>query len=78
MNKQALTENHKPIASVFNSVVKGVQDTLNTSRLQSAVDIELNFNQVTISKKGIPLFTKKKEQTEMSIKLATRVIPSSK
>lgn len=71
-----LTEKHQAVTTVFNIVVSGVQKTVHDTGHQSAVDIELNFNQVAISKKGVPLFTSKKEQTEMSIKLATRIIPT--
>ena len=76
MNDKVLTEKHQSVTTVFNTIVTDVQKTVNTIRHQAAVDIELNFNQVAISEKGIPLFTKKKEETSMSIKLATRIIPT--
>ncbi len=76
MSDKVLTERHRSVATVFNTVVKDVQKTVDKTGHQSAVDIELNFNQVAISKKGIPLFSSKKEQTAMSIKLATRILPT--
>lgn len=76
LGKQAVTEKHPAVGTVFRSVVTDVRESMNQSQHQSAVDIELNFNQVTISQKGIPLFTKKKEQNAMNIKLATRILPS--
>lgn len=43
--------------------------------LVSAVDIELNFKSVTISEKGWVLFGKDTDQSQMEIKLATRITP---
>ncbi len=76
MSDKVLTERHRSVGTVFDTIIKDVQKTVNETGHQSAVDIELNFNQIAISEKGIPLFTSKKEQTAMSIKLATRIIPA--
>lgn len=76
MSKLATTETNPAITNVFKSVVSEVQAGINSNKQKSAVDIELNFTQVTISSKGIPLFTKKKTETAMNIRLATRVLPT--
>lgn len=77
MGKKVLTEKHQAVGEVFRSVVIDVRSSMISSKHEAAVDIELNFNHVTISEKGVPLFTKKKEQNAMNIKLATRILPST-
>ena len=75
MSKKSVRENHQAVATVFNSVVTEVKQVVDSKNHKSAVDVELNFNQVTVSSRGIPLFTKKRKETAMTIRLATRITP---
>ena len=75
--KKVMTQRQRAITQVFTSTIREVRQSLDESKMPSAVDVEVQFNQVTISEKGIPLFTEKTSQTAMCIRLATRIVPSS-
>jgi len=68
------TKEHQ-IGKVFGSIVNDVKNGMVASKHESAVDIELNFESVALSEKGIPLFSKSSNQSQMQIRLATRVLP---
>jgi len=75
-NRKAVVEKGSPVAKMFGNMIAEIQSKVDASNVQAAVDVELTFNQVSIDSKGIPLFTRNKQQSQMQIKLATRVIPS--
>jgi len=75
-DKSAVSLTEIPIAKTFAAIVDEIQSKVNASDMKSAVDLELTFNQVSLDSKGVPLFTRHKEQSQMQIKLATRIIPS--
>ena len=68
----------KSIAKVFQIMVNDLAREMNRSKHEFAVDVEIDFNSVTINKKGIPLFTKSVTQSQMQIKLATRITPGKR
>ena len=70
-----LTDEGPEITSIFNSVAKGIQDIIDSRNHGAAVDLELQFNQVTINSKGVPLFSKTETTKSIQIKLATRITP---
>jgi len=76
MGKQPATEKASPVADTFASIVGQVQSKIDEKGMKSAVDVELTFNQISLDSKGVPLFTRRKEQSQMQIKLATRIVPS--
>lgn len=68
-----------PIGKVFESVIRQVREAYSTSDESGmsiqAVDIELNFKSVAIDEKGWALFGKDTKQSQMEIRLATRITP---
>ena len=70
------TKEHQ-IGKVFGSIVNDVKNGMVESKHENAVDVELNFQSVALSQKGIPLFTKSSNQSQMQIRLATRVLPAA-
>ena len=64
------------IALVFKELIRGIAEQMAETNHQFAVDLEVNFESVTVDKKGIPLFTNKATQSHLRIRLATRIIPS--
>ena len=68
------TKEHQ-IGKVFDSIINDVKNGMVESKHESAVDIELNFQSVALSQKGIPLFSKNSKQSQMQIRLATQVLP---
>jgi hypothetical protein len=63
----------KSISTVFQNMVNDLVVEMNRANHQYAVDVEINFESVTINQKGIPLFTRNTTQSQMKIKLATRI-----
>jgi len=74
-DKQAVTQKASPVVTSFALIVSEIQTKIDAAQMKSAVDIELTFNQVSLDARGIPLFTRHKEQSQMQIKLATRIMP---
>ena len=70
------TKEHQ-IGKVFHSIIRDVKTGMAESKHENAVDIELNFQSVALSQNGIPLFTKNSKQSQMQIRLATRVLPEA-
>jgi hypothetical protein len=62
----------KSIVKVFNMMVSEMCEVQH----EFAVDVEINFKTVTIDRKGLPLISKNTTQSQLEIKLATRIIPS--
>ena len=74
----AATTPGRPIVKVFAAMVNDFVEAMDKTKHEFAVDVELNFKSVTIDQKGIPLFTKTTTQSQMEIKIATRLTPSVK
>ena len=72
------TKSGKSIAKVFQIIVNDLAREMKRSQHEFAVDVAIDFHSVTINKKGIPLFTKSVNQSQMQIKLATRITPETK
>ena len=72
---EALAEAKQPsIDEVFSNIVDHVRAQMQAQSLEAPVDIELNFQQVTMSKSSA-VFAKRREQSQMEIRLATRIMP---
>jgi len=76
-SKAPVAKKEHQIGKVFNSIITDVKTGMVESKHENAVDIELNFQAVALSQKGIPLFTKNSNQSQMQIRLATRVLPET-
>ena len=74
-SKAPALKKERQIGKVFNSIITDVKTGMAESKHENAVDIELNFESVALSQKGIPLFTKDSKQSQMKIRLATRILP---
>jgi hypothetical protein len=68
----------KNISTVFRKMVNALIAEMDETKHPYAVDVEVNFASVTINQKGIPLFVKNTTQSQMQIKLATRVVPGER
>ncbi|HEX6746539.1 MAG TPA: hypothetical protein VF092_04530 [Longimicrobium sp.] len=62
-----------PISDVFQQLATDLQKVVTATN--APVDLKLTFTAVTISSRGVPLFSRKKEETSMEITLATRITP---
>ena len=60
------------ISPLFHKLVKQIRRSVDDASM--VVDLELTFRSVTI-KNGVPIFSPKKSEKSMEIKLATRVRP---
>jgi hypothetical protein len=60
-----------PVGTIFGSVVQDIQKVITEDAM--AVDLELYFRSLTISKGGIPIFAPHKTEQAIEIRLATRV-----
>lgn len=76
-SKTPALKKERQIGKVFNSIITDVKTGMKESNHENAVDIELNFQSVALSQKGIPLFTKNSKESQMQIRLATRVLPGT-
>jgi hypothetical protein len=65
----------KKVAEVFNLMVNDLLTSMAKEKHEFAVDIEITFQSVTVDERGFPLFSKKTSQSQMQIKLATRITP---
>jgi hypothetical protein len=65
----------RKVAEVFNLLVHDLLNSMVKEKHEFAVDIEITFQSVTVDERGIPLFSKKTSQSQMQIKLATRITP---
>ena len=74
MATNALTIETPNIAKVFGDSVTLIRSEMIKNQHKDAVDVEINFQNVTLSKKGFLVFSKKTEST-MTIKMATRILP---
>lgn len=73
-SKTPTTESSPEIGQVFYKAVQDLQKAmLNLADETMTVDMEMTFRSVTLSQKGIPLFTSKKTEQSFEIRLATRV-----
>ena len=63
------------IANVFKSIVNDLSNEMAKAKHEFSVDIEIEFKSVTLDEKGIPLFTKSTTQSQLQIKMATRISP---
>ena len=63
------------IDNAFAEVVKAIARTAKEENLTSAVDIKLEFKQIGISESGFIIFGKKSTQNQLSMTLATRILP---
>jgi len=85
MDKEPAIYSAASIGDVFQSVVNEVRETYELemrrtgdshgSVLINAVDIELNFKSIVLSEKGWVLFGKDSTQSQMEIRIATRITP---
>jgi hypothetical protein len=71
---KVITEKVPNVAKVFGDSLATVRTEMIKNVHNHAVDLEVNFQSVAISKKGLLVFSKKTEST-ISIKLATRITP---
>ena len=65
----------KSVAKVFKTMVNELVIEMNQAKHEFAIDVQVDFKSVTINEKGIPLFSKSVTQSQMQIKLATRITP---
>ena len=65
----------QPVADVFANIVRDVAKVMTDTTHKEAVDLDLKFTSVTIDSRGIPLFTKHTDQSQLEIRLATRLTP---
>ena len=70
------TKEHQ-IGKIFGTIIEDVKNGMAESKHENAVDVELNFQSVALSEKGVPLFSKSSSQSQMQIRLATRVLPAT-
>lgn len=66
------------IAEVFKSMINDLAAEMDKAKHEFAVDMEIEFKSVTLDQKGIPLFTKSATQSQLQIKIATRITPPTK
>lgn len=76
MAQNAAIETVAPkVTDTFLNIVREVGLGIKEVDHKHAVDVEVNFRSVTVGKKGVPLFTKHMNESQLEIKLATRIIP---
>ena len=73
--KDPLVVKSGSIGDVFRRLVTDVDSVIEATGNKAAVDIEVTFTAMTLDQSGIPLFSKKKSESTMQLKLATRVMP---
>jgi|GEM_PF-6861096 len=68
-------KNQKPeiIADTFADLVRSVSAVVKETKHQHAVDVRMLCRSASLSKKGIPIFSKKTKSSDMEIELATRI-----
>lgn len=62
------------IGGVFRTVVTDVALVVDEQGGPAVVDVELTLTSVKMSKSGIPLISRKTKESELQIRLATRVM----
>ncbi len=67
-----------PVGRIFeNLVAVDIIPAMRRANHQCAVDVQIDFRAVTVSEKGIALFGKKTTESQMEIRIATRITPPS-
>jgi hypothetical protein len=66
------------IAEVFKTMVNDLAIEMDKAQHEFAVDMEIEFKSVTLDQRGIPLFSKSTTQSQLQIKIATRITPPAK
>ena len=66
----------KRVAEVFRTTVTDLSARMSEAGHEFAVDIEIEFRSVALDSKGFPLFSKSTTQSQLNIKLASRITPA--
>lgn len=61
------------IVKTFSGVVKSVKEEATAVQHKNAIDIELTFEKVKISSRGVPIISRRSDREDLKIKLATTV-----
>ena len=64
-----------PVGDVFMQVVEQVSNAAREGGHRNAVDLELTFAQVKASGGGVPLIVGTSKESNLQIRLATRLLP---
>lgn len=65
-----------PVGRIFETLVADeIIPAMRKAKHQCAVDVQIDFRAVTVSEKGVVLFGKKTTESQMEIRLATRIDP---
>jgi hypothetical protein len=73
--KSPVEEQSEAVGSIFINMIATISAKAKSLNHNNAVDVEINFQSVTIDKNGIPLFTKHTKESQIQLKLATRILP---
>ena len=68
----------KRVAEVFKTTVTDLSARMSEAGHEFAVDIEIEFRSVALDSRGFPLFSKSTTQSQLNIKLASRITPTKK
>ena len=63
-----------PIENAFKATVDSITATISEKKLVNPVDLKIEFTEISINKKSL-LVIGKRNQKQMSISIATRIIP---
>lgn len=61
------------IVKTFSGIVENVKREATAVNHKNAIDIELTFEKVKISNRGIPIISKRSDREDIKIRLATTV-----